>query len=65
MPTKYRELIKRLEQDGWYWVSTRGSHQKYRHPLKQGTLIVPAHGLGADVKLGIEKAILKQAGLKR
>ena len=63
MPLKYRDLIKRLEADGWYWVSTKGSHQKFRHPTKAGTVIVPAHGLGSDVKIGIEKAILKQAGL--
>ena len=60
---KYRYLIKLLEADGWYWVSTKGSHQKYRRPTKKGTIIVPAHGLGSDVKIGLEKAILKQAEL--
>jgi predicted RNA binding protein YcfA (HicA-like mRNA interferase family) len=60
---KYRDIIKLLEADGWYWVSTKGSHQKFRHKVKPGTVIVPAHGLGADVKIGLEKAILKQAGL--
>lgn len=30
---------------------------------KKGTVIVPAHGLGTDIKIGLEKAILKQAGL--
>lgn len=63
MPLKYRDLIRRLEADGWYWVSTKGSHRKYRHPVKRGTVIVPAHGFGADVKVGLEKGILKQAGL--
>jgi predicted RNA binding protein YcfA (HicA-like mRNA interferase family) len=52
---KYRDIIKLLEADGWYWVSTRGSHQKYRHKTKKGTVIVPAHGLGSDMKMGIEK----------
>ena len=33
----------------------------YRHPVKTGTVIVPAHGLGADVKIGLEKAILKES----
>jgi predicted RNA binding protein YcfA (HicA-like mRNA interferase family) len=60
---KYRDLIKLLEAEGWYWASTKGSHQKFRHRTKKGTVIVPAHGLGADVKIGLEKAILKQAGL--
>jgi predicted RNA binding protein YcfA (HicA-like mRNA interferase family) len=33
---KYRDLIKLLEGDGWYWVSTKGSHQKFRHPPRKG-----------------------------
>ena len=60
---KYRDLIKRLELDEWYWVSTKGSHQKYRPPVKKETLILPVHNLGGDVKIGIETAILKQAGI--
>ncbi len=60
---KFRDIIKRIEADGWYLVSTKGSHLKYRHPTKKGTVIVPSHGLGGDVKIGIEKAILKQAEL--
>jgi len=31
---KYRDIIKIIEADGWYWVSTKGSHQKYRHPIQ-------------------------------
>jgi predicted RNA binding protein YcfA (HicA-like mRNA interferase family) len=61
---KYRDIIKKLEADGWYWVSTKGSHQKYKHPTRKGIVIVPAHNLGADVKIGLEKDILKQAGLR-
>jgi len=60
---KYRDIIRLLEADGWYWVSTNGSHRTYRRPTKPGTVIVPAHGLSADIKIGLEKAILKQAGL--
>lgn len=62
MPLKYRDPIKLLEEVGWFWVSTKGSHQKHRHPAKKGTVIVLAHGLGSDVKVGLEKAILTQAG---
>ena len=50
MPLKYRDLIRKLEADGWYWVSTKGSHQKYRHPTKSGVLIVPVHGFGHRCK---------------
>ncbi len=60
---KYRDIIKMIEADGWYWVTTRGSHRRYKHPTKPNFIIVPAHNLGSDVKIGIEKKILKDAGL--
>lgn len=59
---KYREIIRRIEQDGWYWKRTSGSHHIYKHPLKRGTVIVAYHG-ARDVPEGTIKAILKQAGL--
>ena len=31
---KVRDVIKRLEQDGWQLVRTKGSHRQYRHPSK-------------------------------
>jgi predicted RNA binding protein YcfA (HicA-like mRNA interferase family) len=61
---KYRDIIRMLEADGWYWVSTKGSHRKYKHPSKPRFLIGPVHNLGGDVKIGIEKQILKDAGLR-
>jgi predicted RNA binding protein YcfA (HicA-like mRNA interferase family) len=62
---KYRDLIKRLEADGWIWERTVGSHMQYRHPTKPGTVTVPAGGKhGKDVPPGTLNSILKQAGLK-
>jgi predicted RNA binding protein YcfA (HicA-like mRNA interferase family) len=61
---KYRDIVRMIEADGWYWVSTKGSHRKYKHPNKPKFLILPVHNLGADVKIGIEKQILKDAGLR-
>jgi predicted RNA binding protein YcfA (HicA-like mRNA interferase family) len=45
---KYRELIKMLEQDGWYLPQTTGSHQQYKHPKKPGRVTVAGKG-GKDV----------------
>jgi hypothetical protein len=28
---KVREIVRRLEEDGWFWVRTRGSHHQYKH----------------------------------
>ena len=41
---KYRELIKRIEQDGWYWKRTNGSHRIYKHPTKPKTVVIAYHG---------------------
>ena len=29
---KIREVIKLIENDGWYLVRTRGSHRQFKHP---------------------------------
>ena len=61
---KVKELLKILEQDGWYLVRTRGSHGQYKHPVKPGTVTV-AGKPGIDVPKGTLNAILKQSGLKK
>jgi predicted RNA binding protein YcfA (HicA-like mRNA interferase family) len=38
---KVRDVIKRLEKDGWYLVATEGSHRQYKHPSKIGRVTVP------------------------
>jgi predicted RNA binding protein YcfA (HicA-like mRNA interferase family) len=60
---KTRALIQIVEADGWYLDRIKGSHHIYKHPAKPGTLSVPVHSMGKDVAIGIEKAILRQAGL--
>ena len=60
---KVRELVKLLEEDGWYLVRTRGSHRQFHHPSKLGTVTVSGKS-GVDVPLGTLNSVLKQAGLK-
>lgn len=36
-----REIIRRLEADGWYRVGQRGSHVQFKHPVKPGRVTVP------------------------
>jgi predicted RNA binding protein YcfA (HicA-like mRNA interferase family) len=57
---KYKELIKKLEEDGWYLVSHK-RHLKYRHRIKPGQLTVPFHT--GEIPSGTAKRILKDAGL--
>jgi len=60
---KVREIIRRLEDDGWSLVATRGSHRQYKHPTKRGRVTV-AGKLSDDLAPGTLNSILKQAGLK-
>jgi predicted RNA binding protein YcfA (HicA-like mRNA interferase family) len=61
---KVKQIIKLLEEDGWYQVAQRGSHRQFRHPTKTGRVTVPDHGQNKDLARGTENSILKQAGLK-
>jgi predicted RNA binding protein YcfA (HicA-like mRNA interferase family) len=60
---KVRELIKVLEEDGWYQVRMRGSHRQFHHLSKPGTVTVSGK-LSVDIPPGTLNSILKQAGLK-
>lgn len=60
---KVREVIKRLEEDGWYLARTRGSHRQYKHPIKKGTVTVSGR-ISIDVPVGALKNIWRQAQIK-
>ena len=57
---KVSQIIKILEQDGWYLKRTRGSHRQYKHPNKSGTVTVSGK-LSVDIPVGTLKSIYKQA----
>ena len=63
MPMTPREIVKLLEAYGFEYVSSNGSHRKYRNPVTGKTTIVPFHA--KDLKPGTEKNILKLAGIKK
>ena len=58
-----RDVIRLIENDGWFHVRTTGSHRQFHHPTKPGTVTV-AGKLSVDVPAGTLNSILKQAGLK-
>lgn len=64
MPTKVRELITRLEADGWYQVRQMGNESQYHHASKLGT-VSAAGPPSVDVSPDTLDSILKQAGLKK
>ena len=64
LDVKVKEIIKLLEQDGWYLARTKGSHRQFKHQNKSGTVTV-AGKESLDVPPGTLNSILKQAGLKQ
>ncbi|MBA3570294.1 MAG: type II toxin-antitoxin system HicA family toxin [Pyrinomonadaceae bacterium] len=60
---KVKQVIRLLEEDGWYQARTRGSHRQFKHPSKSGTVTVSGKP-SIDVPPGTLNSILKQAGLK-
>jgi predicted RNA binding protein YcfA (HicA-like mRNA interferase family) len=60
---KVRDVIKLIEQEGWQYMYTRGSHRHFKHPAKPGKVTVPGHP-GEEVRPNTLKSILKQAGLQ-
>jgi len=60
---KVRDVIKRIGEDGWIQVATRGSHRQFKHPVKPGRVTI-AGKPSDDLAPGTLNSILKQAGLK-
>ena len=60
---KVRDAIKIVEQDGWYLVTTRGSHRQFKHLIKSGKVTILGKP-SEDLPTGTWKNILRQAGLR-
>lgn len=57
-----REIIKMLQDDGWYHVSTEGDHWHFKHPIKPGKTTVQHPK--KDLNIFVIKSIERQSGLK-
>jgi len=64
MPMKVKDIIDLITSDGWYIVSTKGSHRQFKHPSKPGRVTI-AGKPSDDISPGTENSILKQAQLKK
>jgi predicted RNA binding protein YcfA (HicA-like mRNA interferase family) len=60
----YQELIKLLEEDGWYLARTRGSHRQFKHSTKLGSVTVGGKP-NDDLAPGTQTSIFKQAGFNK
>ena len=61
---KVSEVLRMLQDDGWFLVTTRGSHRQFKHSAKPGRVTVPGKP-SDDLAAGTFNSILKQAGLKK
>lgn len=60
-PLKVSEVIRLLEDDGWYLHKTKGDHRQFKHPKKKGKVTVRGKpSLTLDQFL--LNSIFKQAG---
>ena len=60
---KVAEILRLLQQDGWFLVAQKGSHRQFKHASKVGRVTVPGKQ-SDDLAPGTQNSILKQAGLK-
>lgn len=60
---KIRDVLKRLQADGWFVARQRGSHRVLKHPTKPG-IVVLAGQPNHDLAPGTLNSVWKQAGLE-
>jgi predicted RNA binding protein YcfA (HicA-like mRNA interferase family) len=54
-----KELVRMVEEDGWYLARISGGHWQYKHPTKRGLVTIPL-----KISKNIELSVKRQAGLK-
>jgi len=56
-----REVIRRLQADGWIEVRQGGSHKQFKHPAKPGVVTVPSPR--KDIPRGTLRSIERVSGI--
>lgn len=59
LPNNSRDLISKLQSDGWYEVAQKGSHRHFKHPDLKGKLTVPHPK--RSIPVGTLRAIYRMA----
>ena len=58
IPKSSKDIIRKLESEGWALVTSKGSHHKYR---KDGQSVIVPHPK-KDLPLGTARSIARVAG---
>ena len=61
---KVREIVKRLQSEGWELVRQKGSHKVFKKQGQQELIVVPDHGGNKEPSIGVLNDIKKKAGWK-
>ena len=61
---KVRDVIKLVEEDGWYLVNIEGDHRQFKHPKKSGRVTIAGHP-SKEMPPGTFLSVLKQARLPK
>ena len=61
---KVRDVIKIVEDDGWYQARVKGDHRQYKHPVKQGLVTIAGH-FSDEVHPRTLVSIFRQAQISR
>ena len=59
---KVKEIIKRLELEGWIQVRQKGSHKIFKKAGASELIVLPDHGKNKTPSIGVLKDIQKKAG---
>jgi predicted RNA binding protein YcfA (HicA-like mRNA interferase family) len=57
-----REIIKKIESDGWFKVGQVGDHVQFKHPTKTGKVTVTHPKKDFSIKM--VRTIEKQTGVR-
>jgi len=61
---KVSEIIKIIEDDGWFLIRQKESHRQYKHQTKKGLVTIASHKISDDIAKGTLSSVLKQAKIK-
>lgn len=61
---KVRDVIRIIEDDGWFLVVTKGSHRQYKHQTKPGRVTIAGHP-SDELAPGTLNSVFKQAQILR
>jgi predicted RNA binding protein YcfA (HicA-like mRNA interferase family) len=56
-----KDFCRALERQGWRWLRTRSSHQRYGKP-GHAPVTVPVHS-NTPLKIGLLRRLMKETGL--